>query len=102
MLDDEQSCDQAGFRAGYSCDDHLFVISILAERMKEFNLPLWVAAVDFKKAFDTVCHASLWGSLQEQRVPVIDILVLQRLYVGYSAKVQCDATMKCKFVNGHN
>ena len=94
ILDDEQSCDQAGFRAGYSCDDHLFVISILSERMREFNLPLWVVAVDFQKAFDSVNHGSLWQALREQNVPNIYILMLQRLYRGQTAKIQTDVLSK--------
>ena len=55
-----QSVDQAGFRPGFSCDDHMFTITLLAEKMNEYNLPLWVVAVDFRKAFDTINHGSLW------------------------------------------
>ena len=49
-----QSEDQAGFRPGYSCEDHLFAITLLAEKYNEYNKPLWVATLDFKKAFDSV------------------------------------------------
>eukprot|EP00973_Karenia_brevis_P033988 4690318-Karenia_brevis.AAC.1 len=48
-LEAAQSVDQAGFRAGYSCDDHLFAVTILAELFYEFRRPLWVVTVDFKK-----------------------------------------------------
>ena len=48
----EQCPDQAGFRAGYNCDDHLFATTLLAEKCNEFNVPLWTATLDFKKAFD--------------------------------------------------
>ena len=42
----EQSEDQAGFRPDYSCDDHLFAITLLAEKCNEFNIPLWTATLN--------------------------------------------------------
>ena len=49
MLNGAQTCDQAGFRSGYSCDDHLFAITMMIEISLEWNQPLWVAAIDFKR-----------------------------------------------------
>ena len=94
QLESQQSIDQAGFREGYSCDDHMFAISILSDKMKEFNLPLWVAAVDFKQAFDTVHQGTLWKALLEQGVPMTYVRVLQRLYDGQSAVVKCDVASR--------
>ena len=51
-----QSIDQAGFKSGYACDDHLFTATMLHEKAREWGMPLWIAAIDFKKAFDTVEH----------------------------------------------
>ena len=90
VLTQAQSCDQAGFRPGFSCDDNLFAIMLLTEKMNEFNQPLWVVAVDFKKAFDTINHRSLWKALQEQGVPGIYITCLQKLYAGQEGYVQSD------------
>ena len=67
-LEQAQSADQAGFRCGFSCDDHLLTAVFLMEQCAEFQLPLWMCAVDFKKAFDCVEHTSLWDSLLEQGV----------------------------------
>eukprot|EP00973_Karenia_brevis_P074174 10308140-Karenia_brevis.AAC.1 len=52
-LESEQAVDQAGFRSGYSTDDLLFTFTLLQEKIVEWQQDLWVAAVDFKKAFDT-------------------------------------------------
>ena len=90
----EQSPDQAGFRPNYSCDDHLFAIGILAEKCNEFNLPLWVATLDFKKAFDSISHCSIWESLLAHGTPPIYVHVLSRLYRGQRASVKCDATSR--------
>lgn len=89
-LERAQSRDQAVFRAGFSCDDHLFAIMMVTDRHREYNRPLWVAAVDFKKAFDTIGHTSLWEALREHGVPVAYISCLMKLYDGQSGTVQCD------------
>lgn len=87
-----QAPDQARFRPGYSCDDLLFAITLLAEKMLESNLPLWVVAVDFMKAFDTISHDGLLEALREQSAPGTYIHVLQKLYQNQTGFVQTDKT----------
>jgi retron-type reverse transcriptase len=72
----------------------LFAITILAVKMKEFQRPLWVVAVDFKKAFDSVHQHSIWQALREQAVPDIYISVLMKLYKGQVGRVQTDSLSK--------
>ena len=79
-LDAQQSVDQAGFRKGFSCDDHLFVIRQLSEKASEYRLPLWVVAIDYQKAFDSFSHTALWSALKDHDVPHVYINALQRLY----------------------
>ena len=67
--------------------------------MLEHQSPLWVAVVDFKKAFDCVNHASLWGALQEQGVSPLYIQLLQRLYLNQNGEVQCDRVSKKFAIN---
>ena len=83
-----QSWDQAGFRPGFSCEDHLFTITMVAEKCNEFNIPLWVAAIDFSKAFDSISHCSIFQALREQGVPGAYLGVLSRLYQEQRAHVQ--------------
>ena len=54
----------------------------------------WVAAIDFRKAFDTVRHVGLWDALLEQRVPEIYVNVLQRLYCHQVGRVQLDCVSR--------
>eukprot|EP00959_Pyramimonas_sp_CCMP1952_P370459 7758732-Pyramimonas_sp.AAC.1 len=68
-LGPEQSCDQAGFRKGFSTIDHKFTMSCIQEKADEFQQTVWNCALDFKKAFDTVEHGSLWEALRGQGVP---------------------------------
>ena len=75
-----QFVDQAGFRSGYSCDDHLFVVTMITEMFAEFRRPLWIIAVDFRKAFDSINHQCLWTALLAQGVPEAYVNMLQKLY----------------------
>jgi len=93
-LQGAQSIDQAGFRSGYSCDDHLFVPTLLSEMFTEHQQPLWVVAVDFRKAFDSIGQGSLWQSLLNQNVPGIYVNFLQRLYTAQTGQVQTDCLSK--------
>jgi len=90
LLDRYQTPDQAGFRHDYSTEDHLFTTTILHERSQEWQLPLWVAAIDFKKAFDTIDHNRLWQALHHQHVPPQYIRLLKSLYANQTATVKTD------------
>ena len=45
---------QNGFRKGRSCMDCIFSASQIIEKLIEFNIPIYIAFIDFKKAFDSV------------------------------------------------
>ena len=70
VLAQAQSVDQAGFKSGFSCDDHLLTVVLLQEAAAEFRNGLWFAAVDFQKAFDSIEHFSIWESLANQKIVV--------------------------------
>ena len=57
-------------------------------------MPLWVSAVDFKKAFDTINHDHLWQALRHQQVPPQYIRLLQSLYSQQTATVRTDKQSK--------
>ena len=94
MLDCQQCPDQAGFRAGYSTVDHLFALSQLHEKSYEYQLNLWIAAVDFRKAFDTIEHSGLWEALANQGVPHAYIELLKRLYCDQTGQIRTDKMSK--------
>ena len=82
QLNRGRSVDQAGFRHSCGCDDHLFTLTMLHEECNEWGLPLWIAATDFRKAFDTVEHDAIWAALSEYGIPSSYIAILRRLYDG--------------------
>jgi hypothetical protein len=60
---------------------------MLYEKCHERRAPLWVAAIDFKKAFDTVEHSAVWNALEEQKVPKQYMNTLKKLYEGQSGTI---------------
>ena len=81
MLISNQSVDQAGFRAGFGCDDQMFTVMLATEKAVEWNTYLWIAAVDFKKAFDCVEHWAIWDALRQFGVPGKYVDALAALYM---------------------
>ena len=90
ILDKAQCADQAGFRHKFSTVDHLFVCTMVYEKSQEFQLNSWIAALDFKKAFDSIDQRYLWQALEEQSVPKGYIEILRNLYKNQSAQVKTD------------
>ena len=80
VLDAAQSVDQAGFRSGFSCEDHLFTVCRVLETTREFQIPVWAATIDYRKAFDTVEHGSIWEALNDFGVPKANIRILANIY----------------------
>jgi len=93
-LEKAQCVDQAGFRSGFNCDDHLLSIVLLLEGSAEFNLPLWACAIDFRQAFDTVEHAPLWEALLDQSVPPIYVHCFAAVYESHAGRVTGQAKNK--------
>ena len=60
---------QAGFRAGYSTIDNAFILqTIISKHLCEKGRKLYVAFVDFKKAFDSVNRNKLFEVLQNNGI----------------------------------
>ena len=46
--------EQEGFRKNRSCTDEIATLRIIVEQSIEWNTPLYINFIDFKKAFDCV------------------------------------------------
>ncbi|MCJ8749435.1 hypothetical protein PDJAM_G00176320 [Pangasius djambal] len=73
---------QAGFMPNRSTIDHISAVQLLIEKTYEFRKDrhLYMAFIDLKAAFDTVCHSSLWSILQALGAPSKIVVLLKLLY----------------------
>lgn len=94
VLGKAQSVNQAGFRSGFSCDDHLFTLTMVFEKMFEWNQDFWIVGIDFRKAFDLVLHSAIWSSLSHQGVPLPYVRTLRMLYESQVGRVMTDVESK--------
>jgi len=83
--------NQAGFRQGYSCSDHIFTLHALIEILKKRKKKLFCAFVDFSQAFDKVWRNGLWHKLIQTSINGKFFNVINNMYNNIKSSV---------FVNG--
>ena len=76
--------EQAGFRKSFSTTDHIFTLHTIVNSCLFGNRrsKLYVAFIDYRKAFDTIRRETLWQILKKQRVPTKILGVLMNMYKG--------------------
>jgi len=60
---------------------------------REQQQPLYMCFVDFKKAFDSISHDTLWVTMMEMRYPLHLIDLLAKLYRKQLDKVKVAGTL---------
>ncbi|CAG4938553.1 unnamed protein product [Colias eurytheme] len=60
------------------------------EKYKEYNKPLYMAFVDYSKAFDSISHSAIWQSLEQQGVPTKYIDIIKSIYSHSKARIQLE------------
>lgn len=85
-----QPVEQAGFRPGYSTIDHIHTLDQIVEKHTEFNQPLYLAYIDYAKAFDSISHESIWQALTNQAVSQTYINILKNIYKNSTSRVKLD------------
>ena len=61
---------QAGFKSNYSTIDHIFTLFAAVQKQFSKNRKLYVAFIDFQKAFDSISRKLLWPVLVKNRFTV--------------------------------
>ena len=89
--------EQAGFRKGYSTIDNVFVLHCVAKRYLVKHKKLFVAFVDFSKAFDTVNRQILWSILEQMGITRKMIDMLKSIYASVKCCVKCDGMTSDSF-----
>ena len=81
---------QMGFRKGVGTRDQIFNIRMLAEKSREFNQPIFVAFIDYSKAFDSVSHNKLWKVMEELSIRPSIIKLIRSLYKDQEAAIKVE------------
>ena len=82
--------EQAGFRRGYSTTDHIFTLYSMINNRLYGNRrgKLYVAFIDYKKAFDSINRNKLWEALNEIGISTKMLKMIQAIYKQVIAKVR--------------
>ena len=82
---------QAGFKSGYSCSDHIF--TLMACVQKQFNRvtrrKLYAAFIDFEKCFDTINRNLLWPILLKNGIKGKLFSCIKSMYNSVKARIRC-------------
>ena len=79
--------NQAGFHAGYSTMDHIFVLHALKEISKTQKKKLFCSFIDFSKAFDSVWRVGLWKKLLASNINGKCFQIIFNVYKGIKSCV---------------
>ena len=63
----------------------------LVKKHQEYSKPLYIAFVDYSKAFDSVYHNSLWRALIQQGVPKKYIRIIKNIYTNSTAQIKLES-----------
>ena len=86
-LDTYQPREQAGFRRGYSTMDHLQTVKILIEKANEYNITLWMAMIDYEKAFDSIEIWAVINALSNGRIDDRYTNIIKYIYENATSQV---------------
>jgi len=84
---------QAGFKKGYSTIDHLFTLMSCVFKQFSRNRKLYVAYIDFEKAFDSINRNLLWPILLKNGIKGKMYRCIKSMYENVKARVRCGANM---------
>lgn len=80
---------QAGFRRGYSAIDNVFCLQAMTQKyLSKAGGRFYCLYVDFKKAFDKICHVKLFQSLEQKGVDGKFLRILSKMYANIKSCVK--------------
>ena len=80
--------EQAGFREGRGCADHIFVLRHIMEQCEEWKKSLVLNFVDFSRAFDSIHRPSMWKLLKLYGIPDKIVALIKVMFEGSESCVR--------------
>ncbi|GBP28736.1 Retrovirus-related Pol polyprotein from type-1 retrotransposable element R2 [Eumeta japonica] len=59
-------------------------------KYKEYNKSLYMAFIDYTKAFDSISHEAIWESLEKQGIPSTYITIIRSIYSHSKERIQLE------------
>ena len=84
---------QAGFKKDYSTIDHMFTLVAFVQKQFSLNRKLYVAFIDFEKAFDSINRCILWRILVKNGVNGKMFRCIKSMYSNVKCKVRSGASL---------
>ena len=88
LAEEQYSEHQMGFRKNVGTRDQIFNLRMIVKKSREFNIPLYFAFIDYKKAFDSLNHKKLWKVLKAMGIRAYAVKALKSLYDNQEAAVR--------------
>ena len=89
--------EQAGFRSGFSTNDHIFALKKLIDLYMHTKKRLYVCFVDYTKAFNSVKKVLLWQKLIACQVNIKMFRVIINLYLKAKSCVSSNESVSTLF-----
>ena len=79
---------QAGFKKNYSTIDQMFTLLAIVQKQFSLNRKLYVAFIDFEKAFDSISRKLRWPILQKNGITGKMFQCIRSMYNNVKARVR--------------
>ena len=89
--------EEAAFRKGRSCGEHIFTLRQSLEQCQKWKTPCYVNFIDFDTAFDSIHRESIWCILRHYGIPCKIGTIIKMLYEGFKSKVICGQNLTEEF-----
>ena len=88
---------QAGFRKDHSTIGHIFTLVAMIQKYLLKNKKLYVALIDFRKAFDFISYSKLRPILHKTGIKGKILRTIQSMYSAVKARVRCGSKLTDAF-----
>ena len=82
---------QRAFRPTDGCSDNVFLLDLILRYHHRHNKPLFVASLDIAKAFDSVSHKTIEGTLEVMGIPPPMKAYIMDVYLRSTTSLRCNA-----------